>query len=146
MNYKSLIVFGIIALMAISSCKKDSAGNVIIPKMTATIDGKGWTSVTRLTGLTSNIFTITGTSITGESLIVVISGSTVGTYNFPLSGCTYNVSSNSYVSISGTASLTKVDKVAKIISGTFQFTATKIDASKTISSGVFTDLSYTTTN
>jgi hypothetical protein len=158
MKNHSLIIFSFIAVLAISSCKKDSNNNtdvVTVAAMSVSIDGAQWTSLTRVTVLTNDVFTITGASLTGEVILLVINGSTEGTYNLPalsnLCACTYKGSPTAdtedwYTGITGSVNLEKVDKVAKTISGKFQFSLVKGVTTKTISSGVFTNLSYTTTN
>jgi hypothetical protein len=148
-----------LALMLLAmSCKKD-AGSVIPTKMSATIDGKSWDSLLRTTiwQTNSNTFVITGTSLTGEILVVTTYGSTAGTYELSVlpvkAQCagSYKASATTssgdiYVSSAGTVVLSKVDKTAKKISGTFSFTLVKnLSDTKTVTNGVFTDLSYTET-
>lgn len=126
--------------------------------MSATIDGKAWDSVIRTAVLqaNTNIFIITGTSLTGEILEVTTYGITQGTYELSVGSLnakclgTYKASisagtSDIYASSSGTVVLTKVDKIAKKISGTFVFTlyCPNSVTPMTVSNGVFNDLSYT---
>jgi len=75
-------VLGICVWMAVmlSSCSKDSDGNIIATKMSATIDGSGWSTISRVTVLTNGIFTITGTTALGESMVITIRGDETGTY------------------------------------------------------------------
>jgi hypothetical protein len=146
-----------IVIMGVS-CKKDSSGNIIVTKMSATIDGKAWDSAIRTTVLqaTTNTFIITGTSLTGEILEVTTYGTTQGTYELSVGSVsakclgTYKASISSgtsdiYISTSGTVVLTKVDKTAKKISGTFVFSLYCLNSklTKTVTNGVFNDLSYT---
>jgi hypothetical protein len=141
-------------IMLVVSCKKDS--NSTVPtKMSATIGGKQWESLTRTTILQTdaNIFVITGISLTGEVLAVTVYGSTPGTYDLTIAipikaQCAGSympsaTSSDVYVSSTGTVVLSKVDKTAKKISGTFSFTLNKTVAdTKTVTNGVFNDLLY----
>jgi hypothetical protein len=147
-----------IVIMGVS-CKKDSQGNNILgTKMSATIDGKAWDSAIRTTVLqtNSNTFIITATSLTGEILEVTTYGSTQGTYELSVGSVnakclgTYKASISSgtsdiYISTSGTVVLNKVDKTAKKISGTFVFSLYCLNSltPKTVTNGVFNDLSYT---
>jgi hypothetical protein len=150
-----LLIICTIVVLGVS-CKKDSSGDVN-NKMSATIDNKAWNSAIRTTVLqsNSNSFFITATSLTGEILEITINGTAVGTYELSVlpvrTQClgTYKASISTgtndiYASTTGTVVLTKVDKVAKVISGTFTFKLYCISSTvpKTVSSGVFNDLSY----
>lgn len=121
--------------------------------MTAKIDGIDWTTSLRVTTLGSETFTITGTSIGGEILILTILGSDEGTYNLsispPAAQCSamYKASASmssedAFVSSNGEVVLTKVDKANQKISGTFKFTVTRLTEKKEITEGKFEDLSY----
>lgn len=145
-----------IALFTVSlaSCSKD--GSSSSTKMSALIDGKTWDSSIRVSLLQNGIFTITGTSLTGEIIAITINGSTTGTYTLsvlPVStqcAATYKASatassSDIYASVSGKVVLTKVDLTSKLISGTFEFTMTlpsSLTSVKSITQGQFNDLSY----
>jgi hypothetical protein len=152
MKINSLV--SLIIILFVMSCKKDNEDPT---KMSATIDNKAWTAVVRVTELqtTSNLFVISGTSVTGEIFIVTIYGSETGTYALsadpPKAAClgTYKASATAaandiYVSSSGKVTLSKVDKTAKIISGTFEFTLRKdlTGDTKSVTKGVFSNLSY----
>lgn len=145
-----------LALLTISvaSCNKDSSTSAQV-KMGAKIDGKTWDSSVRVATLQNNVFVITGTSASLEVLALTINGSSTGTYTLsvlPVStqcAASYTASalggaSEVYASVTGNVVLTKVDKTAKLISGTFEFTVANSQlASKSITSGQFNDLQYT---
>ncbi|PZX20050.1 hypothetical protein LX69_00501 [Breznakibacter xylanolyticus] len=151
-------VLGICVGMAVmlSSCSKDSDGNIIATKMSATIDGSGWSTISRVTVLTNGIFTITGTTALSESMVITIRGDETGTYELSanlndLSGqclCVYSTSllptADVFTSTEGVVTLTAVDTSAKTISGTFSFTVYNLTkGTKSIENGVFNNLSYT---
>jgi hypothetical protein len=141
-------------IVTIISCKKDSEGNIIIG-MGAKVDGDSWSALVPLAALYNNTFTITGTSLTGKTIVVTIDGNSEGTYKLSVippaadCGCTYKKSLTSsqqdwYLSVSGTVTLTNVDVTAKKISGTFEFTVANSSLETvTITNGVFNDLAYT---
>ena len=152
MMMKKSIFTILIAILAFASCSKDSP--LLSAKMTATIDGKSWSSlISPVTVLTSNRFIITGTSLSGEILIVEINGDAVGTYNTNTTtiqcmatykGSLTTTTTDAYVSALGKVNLTQVDKTNKKISGTFEFTLIRnLTETKTVSAGSFTNLSYT---
>jgi len=152
MKNKWTIIIYIIVFISLVSCKKIM--DILDIGMSATIDGNEWVSATRVTVLDNNMFTITGTSISGDILAITIKGSTTGTYTLnPLllktqCGCTYKGSLSSasddwYLSTLGSVELTKVDQSAKTISGTFNFTLLKGDVTiMTVTNGEFKNLSY----
>jgi hypothetical protein len=144
-----------LALIAISvaSCKKDNNSTSTPVKMGATISGKAWDSNIRVTYLQNNYFLITGTSLSLDALALTIKGSTTGTYTLsvlPASAqcaATYTIpvtggNPDIYASVDGKVVLTKVDKTAKLISGTFEFTLTNGSATKSVTNGQFNDLQY----
>ena len=122
--------------------------------MTAKIDGAKWTSITRVTIQKSGIFLITGTSTDGQAIEVTVNGTTSGTYTLeastssPSAQCgsiykpTINSTDSTYVSKSGKVIITNIDTENKLISGTFNFVVTKLDATKNITEGKFSDLAY----
>ncbi|HEX2935800.1 MAG TPA: DUF6252 family protein [Bacteroidales bacterium] len=158
---KELLIYVIVALTFIAgSCKKDTNDDgtpVATTKMSCKINGTTWSSITRVTQYYDNKFIISGTSMDGKVIIITILGDTQGTYNLQVgefeSGATYSPSALSptdiYGSLSGSVVLTKVDKINKKISGTFQFTAAKandLTNQISITNGEFTDLSYNLIN
>jgi hypothetical protein len=147
------IIFLAVILLA-GACKKDGT---IATKMSATIDGKGWATIVRETVLvaSTNNLVITGTSSLGEILVVTVYGSTTGTYELTTSiplktDCLASFKSSItaanediYISTTGKVVISKIDKTAKKVSGTFEFTLVrKLTETKSVTNGVFTDLTY----
>ena len=121
--------------------------------MTAEVDGVAWSSLLRVSVLENGVFSITGTSLDGNVISLLITGESEGTYQLsviPLItefGASYLNETNiegAYVATSGQVILTKVDTVNGKVSGEFNFMATN-NASSTISitNGEFNDLNYT---
>lgn len=158
---KYLILLAIAAIsLNFMSCKKDTVEDTIAAitpaTMSATVNDTAFTTITRLTVFspTVNTFVITGTSLDGKILNVTIKGSEVGTYTTSLElenlstqvVAGWRANSESYVSNTGTVEITKVDKVKKKISGTFNFTMINppgLVEVFTIENGKFDQLSYT---
>ena len=148
------IVCIVFITISVASCNKDSSSASV--KMGASIDGKSWNSSVRVAVLQGNIFTITGTSLTGEIIAITINGETTGAYSLsllpPVAGCaasykaSYTTSTaDIWGSITGKVVLTKVDKTNKLISGTFEFSLALPVISlvtKSITQGQFNDLQY----
>ena len=61
-------------MLLFSACNKDDVLD-LLPEMSATIDGEKWTSVTRVTVEQEEKFVITGTSASGEVLIITVCSS-----------------------------------------------------------------------
>lgn len=150
---KKLLVLLVAVTMVMASCKKDSD---TVHKLSANIGGKSWVANLRVTNLTGNVFTITGTSLSGEMLVITIFGNTQDTYQFSVNeqkcALVYKKAginsspSDIYTGISGTITLTKVDMVNKKISGTFDFTCSGLAIIPlSIKSGSFNDLDFTVT-
>lgn len=150
---KTLAIFSFLTFLIIfSSCNKD---DVFEASMSATIDGASWSAVTRVTKKTNGKFIITGTSTDQKVIVLTVYGVTEGTYE--LSAAMDSVdfqfaavyqpeasspAENNYLSKAGTIKITKVDAENQRISGTFNFSATKLSETINISNGVFTDLKY----
>lgn len=150
---KKLLVLLVAVAFVMASCKKDSD---TIHKLSAKIGGKSWVANLRVTNLTGNVFTITGTSLSGEMLVLTIFGNTQNTYEFSINeqkcALVYKkagISSSAtdiYTGISGKVILTKVDMVNKKLSGTFDFTCSGLAIIPiSISGGSFNDLDFTVT-
>lgn len=150
---KRLIILLLGVAFVLGSCSKDS---VSVNKLSAKIEGKSWNASLRVANLTSNVFVITGTSLTGEVLVLTIVGDKPGLYEFSLTeykcNATYKKSALStspddiFTSVSGKINLTKVDLVNKKISGTFDFTLARLALETvSISNGSFNDLEFTNT-
>jgi len=149
------LTLGLLALLA-TGCKKDDDDNVILTKMTANIDGKAWTSTTRVTVKNNTGFVITAqqisTTLVTSSLVININGSTPGKYEVGLSGkgclATYipdvTNASDSFISATGSVELTEVNTSDKTISGTFSFKCAKLSLlAIDITNGTFTKMKYT---
>jgi hypothetical protein len=152
---KKLLVSLLFAMAVLGSCTKDS--DTLNNKLSAKIGSKNWNAAIRLTNLTNDVFVITGTSTTGEVLVITILGKNPDLYEFSLTSqkcnATYKKSAltadnDIYTSVSGKVNLTKVDMTTKKISGTFEFTLTKTSLTDylTVSSGSFNDLEFTSTS
>jgi len=150
-----LTVAVICVVFLASSCKKDSNGNSA-NSMSASIGGTQWSALIPAGVLSNGVLVITGTSLTGQSIIVTVYGQTAGTYNLsvipPKAEClgTYKAtltatSEDTYVSTTGSVILTKVDLTNKLVSGTFEFTAANSTlVVKQITAGTFTDVTFIT--
>ena len=133
------------------SCKKDSNGNTIY-KMSASIDGKQWSTIAPFGELSSGILTITGASLIGEIIAVTVNGEVAGSYNVsvlpPKAECLWTYKAtisqttvDAYVSTTGKVVITKLDKTNKLASGTFEFTLINMELpQKQITVGTFTDV------
>jgi hypothetical protein len=147
-----VLLMGVAVVLA--SCSKDS---VSVNKLSAKIEGKSWNASLRVANLSSNVFVITGTSLTGEVLVLTIMGDKPGLYEFSVTdykcNATYKKSALStssddvFTSVSGRVNLTKVDLVNKKISGTFDFTLARLSLETvSVSNGSFNDLEFTNTS
>ncbi len=150
---KKLVVLLVAVTLVMASCKKDSD---TINKLSAKISGKSWVANIRVTNLTGSVFTITGTSLTGEMVVMTIFGDTPDTYEFSINeqkcALVYkkaginSSASDIYTGISGKVILTKVDMANRKISGTFDFTCSGLAIIPlAISGGSFNDLEFTVT-
>lgn len=146
-----------LALLMTAGCKKDS--NILISKMTASINGDSWASTGQVTVKNDKGFVITGTQINNSletsTLVLKINGFTTGTYNVisTTNSClaTYTPkvtdATDSYISVTGTITLTEVNTSDKTISGTFEFYCTNLSIQiAQITNGRFTGLKYTVTS
>ena len=125
--------------------------------MSATIDGSSWSTVTRASKhfASTNMFTITGTSMSGEVLVITIRGDEEGSYSSSTSidsasaqvGAVFQPDATSpaednFVSKSGSVTISKIDSENNRISGSFSFSLTKLSEAKSVTNGEFTDLKY----
>jgi hypothetical protein len=153
---KKFLIYVIVALTFIAgSCKKDSDG-APATKMSCKIGGTTWSSTFRVTQFYDNKFSITGTSLDGKIINIIINGKTQNTYQLGIGQlgfvATYKASATTsaedvYTALTGTVVLTKVDAANKKISGTFQFSAYKptdiLSANPlNVTEGVFSELEY----
>lgn len=170
LKLKTLLLVGFIALVALSSCKKDAdeITQALTASMSAKINSideidttiitssKDWTAISRISIMKGEVLTITGTELNlttlPDVLNVTIYGTTEGTYKLGLNvasaqcGCVlstkYNDANVTFTSTSGTVVLTKVDKTAQLISGTYEFWLYSGGVWKTITNGKFENLKY----
>ena len=145
MKYFSFVIT--ILLITLAGCEDNGT---LSYRMSATIDGNSWRTLSPLTVLEEGYFVITGTSTSGEVINITIKGMSTGTYKSSETNCVglyyyANQDSNSgYISTSGTVELTDVNTGAKKISGAFSFLLKKDLSEETveISNGVFDNVSY----
>lgn len=150
---KYLTLTSLILVLLISACQKDSNP----ASMKATIDGTSWSSVTRVTKhiASTKMFTIVGTSASGDVIDITIRGDEVGNYSSSTSidsasaqvGGIYKPDASAattdfFVSTSGSVSITEIDESEQTISGTFSFTMSKLTETKSITNGEFKNLKY----
>jgi hypothetical protein len=153
MNRNVLILVVFFVVIAMGACQKDNGTDGSV-KMGAKIDSVQWDTSVRLTVLSSHKFTITGTNaLTGGSIVLTTCADTVGTYNLSMPflaqfngtyKATYAATAkDTYIGTVGKLKLTKVDTVAKQVSGTFEFKGlnTTLDSIK-VTKGAFNDLLY----
>lgn len=160
MNLKSFTLLFILAISLFCSCSDTDSDGVpdIIEndKMTATINGQNWVTVTRVTVIKQGKIIITGTSLSGQSLVITINGTDAGTYTLsalpPKTQCgavykeTATASTaDAFYSVSGTVVITNLDLTNKILSGTFNFEMIKDLSGTTISitNGKINDIKFT---
>lgn len=142
------IFFFLASITILGSCSSDALDDYL-GDMSATIDGTKWSTITRVTVQKEDNFIITGTSSSGEVLIITILGTDEGSYDVPLKcDAAYKESASvdledAAVATSGSVILSEVNTSDKKISGTFSFNILKDGNTMDISSGVFNDLSYT---
>ncbi len=149
-------VFFLVTFLIIFSCSKDESGNIILPSMSAHIDGEEWTTITRVTVLEEGKFIITGTSTAGKSIVITVFGTSEGLYELNLTsanvGAVYKESvstttEDAYISATGEVNVTNIDTSKKKISGSFNFIVVRnLTNTINITGGVFTDLFYTITS
>lgn len=161
MRTKNVLLFlsfiGIIVLLT-TGCKKDDDGNPIIASMSAKVDGNQWQTapLQRAAVFSDDKLTITGKSLTGEIIILYLSGTTTGKYILgPMeenkSYASYKpeatIDVNAYISVTGEVEITEINESNKVVSGTFSFNALKPTDLSTvnITEGKFEDVSYTGT-
>lgn len=122
--------------------------------MNANINGDEWKTISRVTVLENGKFVITGSSLSGETLVITIFGDSPGDYELSVTsakcGAIYKKSVNTstedaYISTSGFVQLSEVDKTNNKISGSFSFSMRKDLTGDVIEidHGVFNNLLYT---
>ncbi len=162
-----LRVFGHLLFLAIlisfSSCTKELSkenGNInpiVNGDFYATIDGNLWNADSlQLASLSNNGFSIGGLSKTGEQITMLTPTLSVGTYTLDVLSNSFALYSNLLVDVTaiyisnsgataGTITISSIDSVKHLVSGTFQFTLTNPtdNTQKTITEGVFNDVPFT---
>ncbi|WP_320052680.1 DUF6252 family protein [uncultured Acetobacteroides sp.] len=154
---RKLILAAVVACAALftTSCDKDNDGNIIIPAISATIDGQEWMGLAPKGLLTSGVLTIASTSLDGKAIDITVKGDKEGTYKLEIgyAQCLalykpslLTTTEASLASTTGKVVITKFDTTKKRVSGTFEFTLvnTSLTATAQITKGTFTDVSYTT--
>lgn len=160
---KKAFIFSIAILLiaVISSCKKDSSGNPIIPgintSMSAKVNAVDWSSIIRVCNKTGNSITLTGTSVDGQIIEINISPNIATDslainkdYTIPVTSFykkQANASTNDIYFSSpinpSTVRLSQLDKTNKLISGTFNFTGISISfGNAAVTAGSFINISY----
>jgi hypothetical protein len=131
--------------------------------MTATINSSEWSSISRVTVKKGDNFIITGTSSSGETLVITIFGTDEGTYSLSSDTAssvavqceavyketTSTSNSDAYVAYSGQVDLNDISSDNKRITGEFEFSLQKgLDTSDRveITAGEFTNIKYTVTD
>lgn len=151
---KRIIVALIFVSIIVSACNfLNNASSNSTGVLRCNIDGKPWSSVTRVSVKKSGGFSINGSAMQQDALDITITGNTKGTYTlgtlqygFVASYTPLVTSGDSlYTAINGTVVLSDVDLTNSKISGTFQFNLVNVknnSRSKAVTDGVFTSLSY----
>ena len=151
-----LIVTIVLGALMLASCKKVADDILdLFPEMSASVDGNEWNSITRKTSLKDGKFIISGVSTSGETIVLTTFGTATGEYDLSITSiemaAVYNDTdiddidnpTNAYFGLTGTVNLTEVNNSAKTVSGTFSFTAAKLDDIVEVTNGKFEDLKFT---
>ncbi len=144
----------LIALIIVSSCKKDENGDPATAeaKISMKIDGVEWTTTKNIEAFhtdVNNILQIAGAKDDPMDFIHISTvGYQVGTYPMTIAGnsCTYKLYSSIFdFSRDGEIAITSCDTVNKIVSGTFRFKAVNGQdlSSKLITEGKFENIKFT---
>jgi Family of unknown function (DUF6252) len=165
---KTTIVYAVLVLTAATlfSCRKEYSvenGNGLPADFTAQINGVTWDAAQGTAGasITQGQINITGVSADSQQLSITLGDTVIGVYSLnqhsgSLAVYDYVDSSNLYAystsqsgdtsQAGGTVTVTAIDRVNQLISGIFSFKVYRaIDgAQKSLTSGVFYNLPYTT--
>ena len=151
----------VMLLLSVSGCTKDSATDPSVNGMTCKLSGADWKTQTTTAAIINGMLSIKGTTANLSVLSIEIPGVTEdGTYmlNETSSGfAVYSVKtsgsqtiiyrSNDGNGVGGEVLITKIDKFASTISGTFHFYLTSVDGTGiNFTEGVFNELKYVTIN
>lgn len=134
------------------SCSEDGTIADLLPRMTATVDGQEWKATARKTNLTDIGFIITGTAVSGETIIITVLSDQEGTYTLGNGNLEFTAAfketleatiDDTYAAVSGSVTLDEVDTDKKRISGIFELNMGSSTNTFTIEDGVFDNLLYT---
>lgn len=161
---KKVLLYSIVLVLGLAACRKETSlenGGATAGNFTARIDGVQWTAAGTKEGasILAGIIQITGISADNKEITMTITDSAAGTYPVNQTTASFaayaNVDSSELYAYStnqgsdstqagGTVTISKIDTVAKTISGTFSFKVYRdIDGrEKTITNGVFTKIPY----
>jgi hypothetical protein len=154
-------LLGIVFLSWISCTKELSKENGTVPTsgdFYATLDGKLWNADSlELVFLSNGGVSINGLSKSGDQISITLSTFQTGTYTLNASSDSYAYYTNilatppagylsNFGTAGGTVTISAIDTINHLVSGTFSFTLINPadNTSKTITSGVFDYLPYTT--
>lgn len=163
---KKAILYLLVLVGVCSSCRKEysiEGANVQTANFTAQIDGVHWQSATATEQATivQGLINITGISTDNQEISMTLSGTGTGTYYLNQrspSLATYANIDSSFIyayttneapdtaQAGGQVTITEIDQANQTISGNFSFNVYRaVDGTqKTITQGVFTRLSYST--
>ena len=157
----------IAVILSLASCTKEVSEEhgtgPITPgsgNFTATINETAWTADSLQLALIGNgVVSISGLAKTGEQISMILPSFKTGTYTVNSTSSGYslyvnlndaqgNVYLSNVGSSGGSVTISSIDSVNKVMSGTFSFTVTNsVDQSvKTISGGIFNNVPYTSDN
>ncbi len=153
-----LMVFAV----SFTSCKKDEDGNLIVPSMSATVDGEAWTAIARVSTVQNGVVAISGfpTIAKEKAILITIKGTDLNTYTLNPTTLTTDCaiayqktaavdegSADYYIAYNATVKITKYDDEQKLISGTFSGNLKPSDnillgTDLVITDGVFENLTF----
>lgn len=146
------ISFLLLVVFLTSSCTKELVDN-FVPKMSATIDGDEWSTITPAAVIKEGSIIITGISLSGKSIVITVFGTKEGTYTFSGNlvgfGAVYkestsSTSSDGYIAFKGTVDITSLNSAKKRLDGSFSFSVSRsIGSSIEITDGVLDNIPYT---
>jgi Family of unknown function (DUF6252) len=152
----------LLILISFGSCTKELSKEnggikqVLNGDFYATIDGNQWNADSlQLASLSNNGFSIAGLSKTGEQITMLTPALAKGTYTLDVLSNSFAIYSNLLVNVNaiyisnsgataGTITITTIDSVKHLVSGTFQFTLTNPtdNSQKSITGGVFNNVPF----
>ncbi|HLA59580.1 MAG TPA: DUF6252 family protein, partial [Puia sp.] len=153
----TFILFSFIACTKEMSEEGNNGGGPGAGDFYATIGGNLWNADSlQLVLVSSNGVSINGLSKTGDQISILLPAFNTGTYTLGAQSSSYALyanlltpSANVYVSnagsAGGTVTISSIDTVNRVVSGSFQFTLTNPadNSTETVAKGVFDYLPYT---